>query len=199
MTSTTVNHATQKQGGGVIPFAQYHGEVQFLFQQVFSGRKAGYLIDFGGGSDTDEDSRATAIREFVEETETLYFADSLTRAKRSPETVAQQAGLVAELFDKTLRTHPHWRCERASPNPLKPKRWSTYFVEFPYRDVSPLNHQWATDTSGRFKKRRELAWVSGDELLQIYKTAPERLWKRVRQLENPPDVIAEIMRRVTQR
>jgi hypothetical protein len=101
---------------------------------------------------------------------------------------------VADLFEQTPRTAPHWWCERASPNPLKPKQWQTFFIEFPYRDVSQLNHQWATDTSGRFKKRRELIWVGGDDLLHIYATTPERLWKRVRQLKNAPSVVAEIIR-----
>ena len=36
-------------GAGVIPFAVDAGEIQFLFQKTFSGRKVGYLIDFGGG------------------------------------------------------------------------------------------------------------------------------------------------------
>lgn len=194
MISPDAANPMHKQGGGVIPFAKHNGQVQFLFQTVFSGRKTGYLIDFGGGSDAGEDCRATAIREFVEETETLYFADSLTLARRSPEAVGRQAALVGELFEQTLRKAPHWWCERASSNPLKPKQWRTFFIEFPYRDVSPLNHQWATDTSGRFKKRRELAWIGGDELLQIYETAPKRLWKRVRQLNDAPDVVAEIIR-----
>lgn len=194
MIPADADNPLHKQGGGIIPFAKHNGQVQFLFQTVFSGRKAGYLIDFGGGSDPGEDCRATAIREFVEETETLYFADSLTLARRSPEAVGRQAALVGDLFEQTLRKAPHWCCERASSNPLKPKQWQTFFIEFPYRDVSPLNLQWATDTSGRFKKRRELAWIDGDELLQIYKTAPKRLWKRVRQLNNAPGVVAEIIR-----
>ncbi|MEJ1297822.1 MAG: hypothetical protein RPU64_04340, partial [Candidatus Sedimenticola sp. (ex Thyasira tokunagai)] len=33
-------------GAGVIPFAVNDGEVYFLFQTTFSGRKVGHLIDF---------------------------------------------------------------------------------------------------------------------------------------------------------
>ncbi len=36
-------------GAGVIPLVVKDGEILFLFQQTFSGRKVGYLIDFGGG------------------------------------------------------------------------------------------------------------------------------------------------------
>ena len=38
----------------------------------------------------------------------------------------------------------------------------------------------------------ELVWVAADELLAIYATAPDRLWKRVRQLENAAALIGVI-------
>ncbi len=49
---------------------------------------------------------------------------------------------VTALFDRTLNAHPDWWCPRASINPLKPKQWKSYFIEFPYRDIEPLNLQW---------------------------------------------------------
>ena len=39
---------------------------------------------------------------------------------------------------------------------------------------------------GRFKKRRELVWVEAGDLLAICEKAPDKLWKRVQQLENAP-------------
>jgi 8-oxo-dGTP pyrophosphatase MutT (NUDIX family) len=175
-------------GAGVIPFSVHQARVRFLFQKTFSGRKTGYLIDFGGGLGVGEDFRQTAVREFIEETETMYFAEDLQRAFRDIEQVNNQIPVVDALFEQTLSMYPTWWCNRRPP-----KRWRTYFIEFPYRDVERLNRQWREDTAGRFKKRRELHWVAADELLGLYAQRPERLWKRVRQLERAPELIREIV------
>jgi len=180
-------------GAGVIPFAVTDDNILFLFQTTFSGRKVGYLIDFGGGLGIGEDYRDTAIREFVEETETMYLAEDIQQACRTHENVNRQIPVVEALFDATLSIHPHWWCKRAPGNPLKPKLWRTFFIEFPYRDIEELNREWAQDNTGRFKKRRELVWVTGDELLDIYDNTPDRLWKRVRQLENARETIRSIL------
>ena len=100
-------------GAGVIPFAVNDRQVCFLFQTTFSGRKAGHLIDFGGGLGAGEDYRDTAIREFVEETETMYFSDNLQQASRTAERVRDQIPVVRALFDNTLDMHPDWCCRRA--------------------------------------------------------------------------------------
>ena len=176
-------------GAGVIPFSISGSKVYFLFQTTFTGRKAGYLIDFGGGLGAGEDYRETAIREFVEETETMYFADDLQQANRSIERVRDQTPIVEALFDETLAVHSDWWCKRAPGNPLQPKLWKTFFIEFPYRDIEELNREWETDKVGRFKKRRKLIWVAADELLSIYEHNPDRLWKRVRQLENATEIV----------
>lgn len=190
-----IGNSTGKQamGAGVIPFAVNDGKVCFLFQTTFSGRKAGHLIDFGGGLGTGESYRETAIREFVEETETMYFADELQQASRTAARVRDQLPIVAALFDETLGPHPDWCCKRAPGNPLRPKRWKTFFIEFPYRDIGALNREWAADRTGRFKKRRELFWVAADELLAIYANDPDRLWKRVRQLERATETVHAIV------
>jgi hypothetical protein len=180
-------------GAGVIPFTVNDGNVDFLFQTTFTGRKVGYLIDFGGGLGAGEDYRDTAIREFIEETETMYFSDNPQLASRTEESVRSQIPVVKALFDKTLSAHPDWWCTRTSVDPDNPKDWRTFFVEFPRRDIETLNRQWESDTGGRFKKRRELVWVAGSELLDIYADAPEKLWKRVRQLENATQTIRSIL------
>ena len=180
-------------GAGVIPFAVSGGKVCFLFQKTFTGRKVGYLIDFGGGLGAGEDYRKTAIREFVEESETMYFADDIQQASRTVESVSNQIPIVDALFDETLTVHPDWCCRRTPGNPLKPKQWQTFFIEFPYRDIEVMNREWVTDTVGRFKKRRELVWVEAGELLAIYDNAPDKLWKRVRQLENATETIHSIV------
>jgi len=180
-------------GAGVIPFAVKDNKVCFLFQTTFSGRKAGYLVDFGGGLGAAEDDRQAAIREFVEETETMYFSDDVQQASRTLENVSNQIPIVTALFNKTLAVQPDWWCRRAPGNPLQPKRWKTFFIEFPYRDVEQLNREWAADKVGRFKKRRELVWVTAAELLALYEKAPDKLWKRVRQLENVTETIHAIV------
>lgn len=179
-------------GAGVIPLVVKDSEVFFLFQKTFTGRKVGYLIDFGGGLGEGEDYRATAVREFVEETETMYLADDLSHAHRSEERINEQVVRVNELFERTLSLYPHWWRRRLSMDSEKPKDWLTYFIEFPYRDISKLNREWELDTSGRFKKRRELEWVTADRLLEIYAESPDALWKRVRQLEDAGTLIREI-------
>jgi len=179
-------------GAGVIPLAVKDGVVQFLFQKTFTGRKVDYLIDFGGGLGDGEDYRATAVREFVEETETMYLADDLVGASRSEDRVREQITLVEEIFERTLSAHPHWWRRRDPGNPENPRDWRTYFIEFPFREISALNSEWKSDTSGRFKKRRELVWLAADRLLDIYARSPGDLWKRVRQLENVETLICEI-------
>lgn len=184
----------QKTGAGVIPFAVTDNKVHFLFQLTFSGRKAGYLVDFGGGLGPGEDYRKAATREFVEETETMYFSDDISQACRNADMVEKQIPIVAELFEKTLSASPDWWCRRIPGDPLRPKRWKTFFIEFPHRDIALLNREWESDNSGRFKKRRELVWISASELLAIYEHNPDRLWTRVRQLENAPEIVEAIRR-----
>ncbi len=181
-------------GAGVIPFAVVEREPLFLFQTVFSGRKAGHLIDFGGGLNDGESPRQCAVREFIEETETMYFAGDPTLAKRTEESVNRQIPVVTSLFDATLSDHPDWWCRRAPGNPLRPKDWKTFFIEVPYRDPDVMNHLWQNDRVGHFKKRRELTWVPAGQLIEIYESDPERLWKRVRQLEGAPELIRRIQR-----
>jgi 8-oxo-dGTP pyrophosphatase MutT (NUDIX family) len=179
-------------GAGVIPLAVKDEEVRFLFHKTFTGRKVGYLIDFGGGLGDGEDYRATAVREFVEETETMYLADDPGVARRSEDRVREQITLVEEIFERTLSEHPHWWRRRDPGNPEKPRDWRTYFIEFQYRDISILNSEWESDTSGRFKKRRELVWIPAGRLLELYALSPGDLWKRVRQLEDAETLIHEI-------
>jgi hypothetical protein len=182
---------------GLIPFALHEGRVLFLFQRVFEGRKTGFLNDFGGGQGEHEGYAQTAIREFVEETETMFFETDLNQARRTPERIAAQIQIMEQLFERTHSAHPDWWCPRRSSNPAKPKDWRSYFVQVGYRALEPLNQAWKEDQSGRFKKRRELIWVDGETLLSLYASQPERLWKRVRQLEGAERVIRQIMKQVS--
>ncbi|MGB0713189.1 MAG: NUDIX domain-containing protein [Gammaproteobacteria bacterium] len=181
-------------GAGVIPFCRHGGDTLFLLSRAFSGRKAGFLNDFGGGSDPGETHRQTAVREFVEETETLFLEQDLSRAIRTPERVAHQIRVVEDLFERTLSAHPHWWCRRDPGSGHPPKDWVTFFIEMPWRDPRPLNRAWALDQGQRFSRRRELSWIAAGDLVALYRDAPERLWKRVRQLRGAPDLIREIAR-----
>lgn len=179
-------------GAGVIPFCKYNDRLLFLLTRSFTGRKAGFLNDFGGGCDPGEDYRQTAMREFVEETETLFFSTELSRAERTPARVQDQITLVEKLFENTLSQYPHWWCQRDPGKKSPPKDWRTFFIAMRYRDVEPLNEEWLADGNRRFSRRRELRWIEAEELLAIFRHQPERLWKRVRQLQGAEELIGEI-------
>jgi len=184
-------------GAGVIPFAIHNNQLYFLFQTVFVGRKTGFYIDFGGGVDDGESSQHAATREFVEETETLFFAqgaEEISNARRTPERISQQISIMSQQFEKTLNANPNWWCKREPGNKVPAKDWITFFVEIDYQDLSPINKEWGkySQQPQRFKKRRQLHWLESGELLAIYQNHPEKLWKRVRQLVNVQELIQEI-------
>lgn len=180
-------------GAGVIPFCVRDGEVSFLFHKTFSGRRAGFLVDFGGGARDGETYRQTAVREFVEETDTMYFEADLGRARRTPERIAAQARLMEDLFERTQAAHPDWWCQREPGTKVPPKDWRTFFIEVEHRDVDAINREWAGDDGSRFKKPRHLLWVPAAELLTLYEREPKRLWKRVRQLIGARETIGSIV------
>jgi hypothetical protein len=179
-------------GAGVIPFCVKDGQVLFLFHKTFSGSRAGQLVDFGGGAEQGENHRQTAIREFIEETETMYFSDNIHTAVLTPARVQAQVLLLELLFDRTLQDHPDWWCQREPGKSGKPKDWKTFFIEFEYRDVAAMNREWELDAGSRFTKRRELLWITARSLREYYEHSPERLWKRVRQLINAKATIQSI-------
>lgn len=181
-----------KTGAGVLPFALHEDRLLFLFHKTFSGRRAGLLVDFGGGSQADETAFDTAAREFVEETEGLYLAPDTRQAARVGSEYRRQFRELLALIARTQEAHPDWWCRRQVPPGKQAKDWCTYFVEVGYRDVAGMNAAWAADAGQRFKKRRELLWVPADRLLEIFTRQPEQLWRRVRELESAPDVIMAI-------
>ena len=180
-------------GAGLIPFCVNEGKTHFLFHKTFSGRRAGYLVDFGGGRRDGETYRQTAVREFVEETDTMFLETDLSRARRTPARIAAQIPVMDALLGRTLDAHPDWWCQRVPGSKIPPKDWRTFFVEVEHRDIDSINAQWASDDGSRFKKPRELLWVPGNELLAIIDTAPERLWKRVRQLIGARETVEAIL------
>ena len=181
-----------KTGAGLLPFTLHEGRLLFLFHKTFSGRRAGLLVDFGGGSQADETACETAAREFVEETEGLFLAPDIRQASRVGNEYRRQLREMLALLARTQAAHADWWCRR-HVQPGKPARdWRTFFVEVSYRDVAGMNAAWAADAGRRFKKRRELLWVPVNPLLEIFVRQPEQLWKRVRELEAAPDVILAI-------
>ena len=184
-----------KTGAGVIPFAIEDGAVWFLFHKTFSGRRAGLLVDFGGGSRPDESQLQTAAREFVEETEAMFFANSCND-DLTP-LIQSQYHRMLQLMEQMQNTQADRCCVRRNRNGDKPRDWKTFFVEVAFRDVTDMNMAWAEDSAGRFKKRRELCWVAADKLLEIVENRPEALWKRIREYEGLRDVILAIMKKAS--
>lgn len=165
-------------GAGLLPFTRHDGETLFLLQRPYGGRKAGFLVDFGGGSDPGETPERTAIREFVEETDGLCLPQDGFEA---------QIAWLTERFE----AGPVWSCRR-DPGP-KNKDWRTFFVEIPWFDAAPLNRAWIDDGGERFGKPRRLQWISAADLDGFYASEPEGLWKRLRELVGARRTIAEIV------
>jgi hypothetical protein len=188
-----------KTGAGVIPFSWVDDTACFLFHKTFTGRRAGLLVDFGGGSHTGEAQYQTAAREFVEETEAMFFSDNPIGDGDRRMLMESQYQLMLQLIEKTQSQHPQWWCRRSSVNDDKPRDWKTYFVEVDYRAPDAMNAAWAEDKDGRFKKRRELLWLTEDQLLDVIDNRPDTLWKRVRELEGAGDIVRAIAGKSNQR
>ena len=62
-----------------------------------------------------------------------------------------------------------------------------------------MHAAWAEDRAGRFKKQRELCWLSADQLLEIVEYRPEALWKRIREYQGLRDAVMAIARDATHR
>ena len=179
-----------KSGAGVIPFAVRRGVVLFLFHKTFSGSRAGHLVDFGGGGRAGETYIQTAAREFVEETDAMFLADSGNAD--FGHGYESQYRLMQRLIENTQQQHPGWFCTRAGKHRDRPRNWKTFFAEVDYRGPAGMNRAWAQDTSGRFRKRRELVWLTAGQLLDFIDNRPEGLWKRIRQYEGLREVVTSI-------
>ena len=66
---TTMIEPYRCNRAGVIPYTIYNGRIFFLFGIHFNSSD---ICDFGGGRKKDETSKDTAIREFKEETNSLF-------------------------------------------------------------------------------------------------------------------------------
>ena len=179
-----------KTGAAVIPFARRDGATWFLFHKTFKGRRAGLLVDFGGGSQPGESPVQTAAREFIEETDAMFFA--LDCNDDPAPLVESQYALMMNLIERTQDAHPEWQCRRGSMEHGRPRDWKTFFVEVDYRELVDINTAWAQDLAGRFSKRRELLWLEAEQLLDIIDNSPEYLWKRLRRYQGMRDNILAI-------
>lgn len=175
-----------KAGAGVIPFAHADGTSWFLFHKTFTGRRAGLLVDFGGGSRRGESQVETAAREFIEETDAMFFAKNCDDDLAS--LFHSQYALMLQLIEQTQQNHPNWWSSRPGRN------WKTFFVEVKYRELADINSAWAQDRTGRFRKRRELLWLKAERLLDIINDQPGDLWKRLRQYQGMRETIQAIVK-----
>jgi 8-oxo-dGTP pyrophosphatase MutT (NUDIX family) len=187
-------HDIIRQGAGIIPFTRDGGRLRFLLHTTFKGRRKGLLVDFGGGSHADESAAATAAREFIEETEGMYFGDKRGYRQMKRGEFARQQRLMLDRIGSSLEQHPGWRCERLTRPGKEPRIWQTFFVEIDYRPVEDINRAWADDERQRFRKRRELIWLPAPQLLDCYRAHPERLWTRLREYQGVEEIVADIER-----
>jgi len=178
-----------KQGAGIIPFARHGNSTYYLFHKTFKGRRAGLFVDFGGGSRVGESFEETAIREFIEETEAMFFAQDI---HNSYAEVNRQKKLIATLIENTQQAHPDWWLKRLNSKNNTLRNWKTFFIQVDYKKLNAMNKAWKNDRQYRFVKRRELFWLSSQELLELIDNTPEKLWQRVRQLQNLRELVLEI-------
>ncbi len=167
------------------------GQVHFLFHKTFSGRRTGLLVDFGGGSRLGESQEQTAAREFVEETEAMFLADDPELADLDLHKESQIQTLL-ERLQASQNSHPDWCCRRRNSTAKKPKDWKTYFLQVDYQPLQQMNELWRQNPRKLFKKRRELVWLTRDQLLNLFENEQQKLWTRVRELEDAPAVIRSI-------
>ena len=123
----------------------------------------------------------------------MFFSDNPASVISSRKRIKSQLPLVEALFDKTLDKHPDWWCPRVDSARGRPRDWKTFFVEFAYRDVTAMNREWEADAGRRFRKRRELLWIPAEVLCDYYTNSPERLWRRVWQLQGATEIIQSIV------
>jgi len=180
---------SKKKGAGIIPFTKNNNSTDFLFHKTFTGRRAGLFVDFGGGSNFGESYQQTAVREFIEETEAMFFCENIKQEDRS---ISAQSSVLAKLLQETQQRHPDWWCARRRLKDQRLKDWKTFFVQVDYKDVAAMNKAWASDSSHQFVKRRELIWLDSSILVDIIDHKPEQLWKRVRELENLKSIVVKI-------
>ncbi len=180
-----------KKGAGIIPFTLSDGQVHFLFHKTFSGRRAGLIVDFGGRSLSGESQLQTAAREFIEETEAMFLAADPALAELALDK-ASQIQAVLNLLQQTQQRHPDRWCQRQNTKHKKPKNWRTYFLEVEYKTLDRINELWEANPQQRFKKRRELIWLTSDQLLDLFSNRPDKLWTRVRELNGVESVIRAI-------
>ncbi|MCB1760925.1 MAG: hypothetical protein KDI68_14235 [Gammaproteobacteria bacterium] len=182
------------KGAAIIPFASDRGRLRFLLHTTFTGRRKGLLVDFGGGGRTGESAAATAAREFVEETEGMYFGDTRGYLQMRSGEIARQQSLIQRRIEATLAQHPGWQCQRQASGGKITRTWQTFFVEIDYRPVTELNRLWAEDDEQRYRKQRELIWMPASRLLECYRAHPERLWNRLREYQGVEEIVEQIER-----
>ncbi|MDJ0808426.1 MAG: hypothetical protein QNJ78_16540 [Gammaproteobacteria bacterium] len=181
-----------KTGAGIIPYAVQDDQVCFLFHRTFSGRRAGLLVDFGGSCSRNETHFEAAAREFVEETEAMFLAEDPKEADLTRDTDVQ-IEIVLNLMRNTQDRHPDWFCRRISDRD-KPRDWKTFFMKVAFKNLDRMNALWERNPDQRFKKRRELVWITSDRLVELFHNDPQALWTRVRQLTGAIKVIRAIER-----
>eukprot|EP01124_Arcella_intermedia_P020431 TRINITY_DN27905_c0_g1_i1.p1 TRINITY_DN27905_c0_g1~~TRINITY_DN27905_c0_g1_i1.p1 ORF type:complete len:207 (+),score=28.51 TRINITY_DN27905_c0_g1_i1:50-670(+) len=177
----------RQQGAGVVPFAVHNGEVLFLLHKTFQGAKKGTLIDWGGSTESRETPLQTAAREFVEETECMYFASDIPShlSRKSEPERTKQIALVEELLGKGTVGYCNSHFGLLS--------YRAFFAQFPYRDLSTINKRFQKAKEYGLEKTRQLEWVTTEQLLEgLSDKSSTPLFVRLKNINNLSKIVIDI-------
>jgi hypothetical protein len=201
------NNSTKFTGAGILPYAiDSKGNVNFLLHRTFKGKKARYLIDFGGSISNDDcaDSAPplfTAIREFCEETAGLITSENLDDIQQNLENYFSKNNSEPFYFDNNITEetvqssklvkdaitslYKHFKQQEEIIHTIN-NTYMLYFIEIKYIDLTLINEIFLKI----FKKIREFRWVSATDILTNQTPLP--LYDRARNSKNFLDIINKI-------
>jgi len=154
-------------GAGVLPFYidQEKKEIFFLFHRIFRGKKKGFVVDWGGSTEPKELPQVTACREFIEETEGMFFAQDVNDSDKSPRTITLQTQQGLNLLHRTQR---YCQAEHFLSSPKSLLTYHLFLIETGNRPrlAQQMNERYSREEKA-FSKRREVFWLSGAQVIDL--------------------------------
>lgn len=152
--------ARKKINAGILPYCyDEDGNAFFLLGQEFDGPWA----DFGGRAEEGEDSQATALREFSEETKLVYgkFAKEQTNLEKEVD------------FEEFLNASRNYIKSRLTGMVAHPKGYYVmYLAHVDFIRASSFERAYKTP----HYEKKGYAWVPVEDFMNAMKESPDR-WK----------------------